>query len=339
VSSDSYRKIEQLWWSDKKPPLLLRASSHLYQFINHCNLGMRNQRAETPPLPLISVGNLTAGGSGKTPFVIWLAKLLQKEGFSPVVLCRGDGGKKGAPQLLSSESDPLAAGDEAVLLHERCGCPVIAGRDRVRGSRMAAEYGDIAILDDGFQYRQLERACDIVLVPATGIGNGHLIPAGPLREPIEVLERADLIVRSGQAETVRPLVSGKEWRWWTREEQLKQLAGSTAGTRPAAAVALTAIARPERFIDSLGQLGIRIEAEYLFPDHHPFTETDIRQAVRHNLPVIVTAKDAVKLKRIWPEGFELWELEQQAEAETGLFEAILARVNQSITTGEPHGHS
>lgn len=335
--SDGHRKVEQLWWSDRQPPLLLRAASHLYRFINCCNLGIRSRRAETPPLPLISVGNLTAGGSGKTPFVIWLVKLLQREGFKPVVLCRGDGGKKGAPQLLSGESDPLVAGDEAVLLHERCGCPVIAGRDRVRASRMAAEYGDIAVLDDGFQYRQLERNCDIVLIPGTG--NGHLIPAGPLREPLEALKRADLIIRSGRAETIQPLTDGREWRWWTREKQLKQLAGPVAGCQPGQAVALSAIARPQRFIASIERLGISIEAEYLFPDHHPFTETDIQQAIGHNLPVIVTAKDAVKLKRIWPEGSELWELEQHAEAEAGLFEAIIARVNQSVANGEGHGHS
>ncbi len=316
-------KVEQMWWTDKKPPALLRAASRLYSLINRHNLEGRKRRAVSPPLPIISVGNLTAGGSGKTPFVIWLAALLEKKGFKPVVICRGDGGKKGAPQLLNHESDPFTVGDEAVLLHRKCRCPVIAGRDRIRASRMAAEYGDIIILDDGFQYRQLERACDIVLIPAEGVGNGHLIPAGPLRESIEALGRADLIVRTGQNDgKIRPLTSAREWRWWICGGRLNQLAGKEAEA-PRRAVALTAIARPERFIRSLRQLDIEVEEAHMFPDHHPFSQTDIALVAEQHLPVVVTAKDAVKLEPIWPADQQLWVLEQSAAAEPGLFNAIL----------------
>ena len=187
----------------------------------------------------------------------------------------------------------------------------------------------IIILDDGFQYRQLERICDIVLIPAEGVGNGHLIPAGPLREPVEALNRADLIVRTGQTDEIqpdkiKPLTTGKEWRWWSCESQLTQLAGEKT-ERPKRAIALTAIARPQRFIQSLEKLNINIEAASLFPDHHPFSENDIKLAAGHNLPVIVTAKDAVKLQNTWPSDQGLWVLEQNAEAEFGLYEAILEK--------------
>lgn len=321
-----HQKIETMWWSNEKPPLYLRSASQLYRVINHFNLNNRKRRAVTPALPMISVGNLTAGGSGKTPFVIWLATLLKKDGFNPVIISRGDGGKSGAPQLLNDQSDPLTVGDEAVLLYHQCDCPVIAGRDRIRASRMAAEYGDIIILDDGFQYRQLERKCDIVLIPAEGVGNGHLIPAGPLREPVEALNRADLIVRTGQSNKTRsgetkPLTTGREWHWWSCETQLTQVAGDRSEA-PGRAVALTAIARPQRFIQSLEKLTVEIEKPFLFPDHHPFSEADIALATSHNLPVIVTAKDAVKLKNIWPANQELWVLEQSSDAESGLFEAM-----------------
>jgi len=330
-----HRTIEKLWWSENEPPLLLRLASHLYAPLNALNLKLRRKRCESPELPLISIGNITVGGSGKTPFVIWLAKLLRQQGYTPVVLCRGDGGTGKTVQLLNDRSDPLEVGDEAVLLQQQCGCHVIAGRDRVRAARMASEYGDIVILDDGFQYRQLGRSCDIVLVPAEGIGNGHLIPAGPLREPVESLARADLIVRTGDTETVRPLTDNMEWRWQACGSHLTQIIGEKSD-RPAQAVILTAIARPERFLASLDATGVDIASSYVYPDHHRFSSGEIEQALTPRLPVICTTKDAVKLKRIWPNGSELWVLEQHAEAEEGLFDAITNRIG-SISREVNHG--
>lgn len=314
-----------MWWSAKKPPLILRAASQLYAAVNRFNLKMRAGRSEAPPRPLISVGNLTAGGSGKTPFVIWLAGELKASGFSPVILCRGDGGSSTAPQLLGGDSDPLLVGDEAVLIHRESGCPVIAGRDRCRGARMAGEYGDIIILDDGFQYRQLERACDIVLIPAEGLGNGYQIPAGPLREAPEALARADLIVRTGTSKTTASLSEKREWRWHTVEDRLQPVRGGASDT-PQKVTAITAIARPQRFLASLEKLGIEVAASHTFPDHHRFSSADITPAVDSGLPAICTAKDAVKLTVIWPDSAPLWVLEQRPEAEEGLLEAILESI-------------
>ena len=324
--SDKHIKIEKMWWGKKQPPVSLKMMSYLYRLINQLNLTARKRRCVAPPIPMISVGNLTAGGSGKTPFVIWLSGLLKQDGYRPVLICRGDGGKSREPHLVNDGSDPLIVGDEAVLLYQSSGCPVIAGRDRVRAAYMAAEYGDLIILDDGFQYRQLDRACDLVLIPAEGIGNGHLIPAGPLREPIEALERADMVIRTGECDTIEPLSSGREWRWWSHEFQLTQITGPKSEI-PTHAVASTAIARPERFLRSLDKLNIRIEEKHLFPDHHPFTQSDIAQISNSDLPVIVTAKDAVKLKRIWPANRQLWVLEQSSVAEPGLFEAIKEKIS------------
>lgn len=323
--SNLHRNIERMWWSQQKPSLLLRAASRIYAAVNAANLQRRAGRSQLPPLPLISVGNVTVGGSGKTPFVIWLAGELKRACKSPVILCRGDGGSSTDVQLLDPESDPLSVGDEAVLLYRMSGCPVIAGRDRIEGARMAADHGDVIILDDGFQYRQLRRACDIVLVPAEGVGNGNLIPAGPLREPLTALDRADLIVRTGETGSFRPLSGGREWRWRTVEDRLVQIKGE-AGRAPDKAVAVTAIARPERFLASLGKLGIDIAARHLFPDHHRFGEGDIAPVLDSGLPAVCTAKDAVKLAAIWPDNRPLWVLEQRAEAEAGLPEAILASI-------------
>jgi len=316
-----HQKIERMWWSDDQPSILLRAASHFYEIINQKNLSRRKKKSISPSLPMISVGNITAGGSGKTPFVIWLATLLKNEGFQPVILCRGDGGDGDKPELLTDSSAPQKVGDEAVLLHQKSGCPVISGQDRVHAAQMARECGDIIILDDGFQYLQLQRVCDIVLIPAEGLGNGHLIPAGPLREPIESLTRASLIVRTGQADEIKPLSSGKEWRWWCSESQLEQITGPHHET-PEKAVALTAIARPGRFLQSLEKSGINMVKSYTFPDHHWFSTDEIQQAARHNEAIIVTSKDAVKLRDIWPAERPLWVLTQKPMAESGLFEAI-----------------
>ena len=316
-----HQKIEQMWWSNDQPPFLLRAASHFYKIINRHNLNNRKKKSISPSLPMISIGNITAGGSGKTPFVIWLATLLKNEGFQPVILCRGDGGKGGKPELLTDSSAPQKVGDEALLLHQKSGCPVISGQDRVHATQMAQEHGDVTILDDGFQYLQLERVCDIVLIPAEGAGNSHLIPAGPLREPIESLTRASLIVRTGQADEIKPLSSGKEWRWWCNESQLEQIIGPHHKT-PEKAVALTAIARPQRFFESLKKLGVDIIKSYSFPDHHSFSTDDVQKAARHNEAVIVTSKDAVKLRDIWPADRPLWVLTQKPVPESGLFEAI-----------------
>jgi tetraacyldisaccharide 4'-kinase len=316
-----HQKIEQMWWSNDQPSILLRAASHFYEIINRHNLNRRKRSSISPSLPMISVGNITAGGSGKTPFVIWLATLLKNEGFQPVILCRGDGGKGGKPELLTDSSAPQKVGDEALLLYQKSGCPVISGQNRTHAVQMAQEHGDIIILDDGFQYLQLERVCDIVLIPAEGLGNGHLIPAGPLREPIESLTRASLIVRTGQADEIKPLGSGKEWRWWCSESQLEQIAGTHHET-PEKAVALTAIARPGRFLQSLEKSGVDIIESCTFPDHHWFSTDEVQKAIRHNEAVIVTSKDAVKLRNIWPADRPLWVLTQKPMAESGLFEAI-----------------
>ncbi len=328
--SGLHRHIERIWWQAAEPPRLLRLAEPLYAAISRRHLARRARRATQPPLPLISVGNITVGGSGKTPFVIWLAEALQRAGHAPVILCRGDGGSGARTRRVMPGDDPAQCGDEAVLL-AGSDFPVIAGRDRVAGARVAGELGDVIILDDGFQYRQLERACDIVLVPADGVGNGRLIPAGPLREPLSALDRADIIVRSGAGDG-RPLTKRKEWRWRAGAGALRD-AMQLETTAPAQVLAATGIARPRRFVEDLGRAGVRITSECFFPDHHRFSATDVRRLLEHRMPVAVTAKDAVKLTRLWPRDVPLWVLPQHGRGENGLAEAILAHADIAARGG------
>jgi len=316
--------VEQLWWRPESPPALLRWASCIYQSANRWNLSRRERHVFSPPIPLISVGNITVGGSGKTPFVIWLCKQLQQHEYNPVILCRGDGGRLRQPQVIKENDTADQVGDEALLLARCCDAPVIAGRDRVAASVMGGNLGDIIILDDGFQYRQLERVCDIVLIPSQGLGNGCLLPAGPLREPISALSRANLIVRTGDSSAM-PFTQTKEWRWETQSSGLQQIQEMDASA-PEKAIAVCGIARPQRFLNDLEQQGLTVADQMLFPDHYHYRSRDIEQITGKELPVVTTEKDAVKLAAIWPEDLPLWVLPLNGKGEEGLPEAIIQTI-------------
>ena len=257
--------------------------------------------------------------------MIWLAGALRAEGYRPVVLCRGDGGTLSSPTLVTPDMPAAVVGDEARLLADGAECPVIAGKDRVTGAAMAAKHGDVIVLDDGFQYRQLDRACAFVLVPASGLGNGELIPAGPLREPLPALARADLVVRSGPDPLAPLATKQRQWRWQARIARLED-AMRTGEAEPGHVTAVSAIARPRRFHDDLARYGCTLDAVRTFPDHHRYGERDAAMLLALASPVVTTAKDAVKLAPLWPAGRPLWIARQQAEAEEGLLAAILGRL-------------
>jgi len=323
-------RIEDLWWSHRRPPLALRLLEPIYSFISDRHLQQRAKNPITPPLPLISVGNITAGGSGKTPFVLWLAEALQKKGYHPVILCRGDGGNNSVPRHVDPELSAIEAGDEARMLADLSGLPVITASDRITGSQMAAELGDIIILDDGFQYRHLQRECDIVLIPAEGVGNAHRIPAGPLREAVDTLDRADLVIRTGDFHAIShslPLSDQHEWRWISQSDGLIDVMDKHT-IAPESVYAATSIARPTRFFDSLVKYGLKLTATRSFPDHHQFTEQEVNQLLNQQ-HVAVTAKDAVKLKPLWPKGKPLWVLTLTGEGEPDLLEAILKYISKA----------
>jgi len=285
---------------------------------------------------MISVGNITAGGSGKTPFVLWLADVLKRMGYSPVILCRGDGGKTTSPVIVSPDTDVKQVGDEAKMLAEMSGCPTIVAADRIAACSLIDEsLGDMLILDDGFQYRHMERCCDIVLVPAEGTGNGHLIPAGPLREPVTALDRADIIVRTGsktEIDRCQPMSENPEWSWVREPAGLVDAIGSDTA-HPDSVYAITSIARPQRFFDDLKTSGLEMAGRKSYPDHHLFTDQDVHALVKLHANVAVTAKDAVKLVPLWPENQPLWLLHLQGTGQPGLPDAITACL-PAVTSAE-----
>jgi tetraacyldisaccharide 4'-kinase len=328
------RWFEARWWSDSPPPRLLQMLTPVYNAINQRNLKQRALRQQATLLPLISIGNITVGGSGKTPFTLWLARALEQRGMRPVILCRGDGGKADAPLWLDDATCCQQAGDEAVLLHRSTTCPVMTARNRVQACRIIGESGrgDVIILDDGFQYQQLQRCCDVVMIPAQGIGNGCLLPAGPLREATSALARADIIVRSSHRQpqgSVPAIGEQHEWLWLALPGQLCDwMKQHQPAPHHTALNVITGIARPERFFDNLTDLGHDIASRHIFIDHHRYSPGEVASLARLRCPV-TTAKDAVKLMEHWPSNTPLWVLEQKVVCNDQLIDAIQAHITRA----------
>ncbi|MGD2074316.1 MAG: tetraacyldisaccharide 4'-kinase [Gammaproteobacteria bacterium] len=242
---------------------------------------------------VIVVGNISVGGTGKTPMVIELAGRLRRAGFKVGILCRGYGGRSPQwPLAVTGVSEPELAGDEAVLLAARSGVPVFAGPDRVAAGRalLAQCSCDLVICDDGLQHYRLHRDLEIVLVDARrGHGNGHCLPAGPLREPVSRLRRVDAVVGVGGAAAGgfgMRLHAGAAQRLVdpTDRRPLERF-------RDHRVHAVAGIADPRRFFATLREAGLEIQ-EHAFPDHHPFRAGEL--AFGDARPVLMTEKDAVK---------------------------------------------
>lgn len=243
--------------------------------------------------PVISVGNLSVGGAGKTPFVIMLGQLLQSRGLEFDVLSRGYGRSSRGVAFVDPQGSPREFGDEPLLIARRLGVPVAVGEDRyAAGAAAELKLGArVHLLDDGFQHRALARDFDIVLVTGEDL-HDHLLPAGRLREPLTSLRRADAIVLSSAVKPEDlPLENPTVWR--TRRDIVLR-------DPPATPVAFCAIARPKQFFLQLRFAGCEPAAEAAYRDHHAYTEADIRDLLRLRERCqaggfITTEKDAINL--------------------------------------------
>ena len=264
------------------------------------------------PVPVIVVGNITVGGTGKTPFVVWLVQWLMARGFRPGVVSRGYGGKRSTePLLVNPDSDATRSGDEAPLLAHRTGCPVVVAADRVEAVRylLHTQACDIVVSDDGLQHYALARDIEIVVIDGErGFGNGRTLPAGPLREPISRLAEVDFVVANGRA-------SGCAEEEWVMEVVPRAFVNLSSGERIGATDfsatrvhAVAGIGNPERFFNTLRGLGIEPDAVAL-DDHHRFVPEDLR--FDDGAPIVITEKDAVKVKHMNPQDVPLhcWYLE------------------------------
>ena len=294
------RESPAFWWDERHPlGVLLAPLGGLYALfmrLRHAAYRAGVLRSRRIGRPVVVVGNLCAGGTGKTPLVIAVAGLLARHGLRAGIVCRGYGGGASRwPQLVRPDSDPALVGDEAVLLARRTGCPVAAGPNRVAAIRdlFRRSRCDVVLSDDGLQHLRLARDVEIVAVDgARRHGNLRCLPAGPLREPPDRLESVDLVVVNGEAregELGMRLVPG---------DAVSLADGET--TRPldsfrgAPVHAVCGIGHPERFFHTLEDHGMTV-VRHPFADHHPFREAEIRFA--DDAPVLMTEKDAVKCER------------------------------------------
>lgn len=284
----------------------------------------------TLPVPVIVVGNVNVGGTGKTPLVLWLTQFLADQGLHPGVVSRGYGGKRGTVRAVTPASDAADCGDEPVLIARRApGCPVWIGADRVAAARalLAANPDcNVIISDDGLQHYRLARDVEIAVVDGSrGLGNGRLLPAGPLREPDSRLTEVDMLVVNGagvgfKARTLAAFAMALKPRdFHSLVNPGHSRSADLFANRSVHAVA--GIGNPRRFFDLLERLGVTFAA-HPYPDHHAFRPEDI--AFPGADFIIMTEKDAVKCHRFADERH--WALRVDAEVDPGVGERVLQKL-------------
>lgn len=299
AAPETGNSLEHAWYAGAPWLFLLLPFGYLFQAV----VALRRwaYRAGLLPsypvaVPVIVIGNITVGGTGKTPLVAWVVKFLQQRGYRPGIIARGYGGNARTwPQQVREDSDPAVVGDEAVMLARHCGCPIAVGPDRVAAARALVEHSDcdLIVSDDGLQHYGLRRDLEIVVIDGVRrFGNGFCLPAGPLREPRGRLRSVDLTVVNGiggRLEYPMKMVLGAAHSLQQPDSQQplsrfdRQTVHGVAG-----------LGNPERFFAGLRQAGMQL-IEHRFPDHHPFRPEDL--VFDDDYPVLMTEKDAVKCRR------------------------------------------
>jgi tetraacyldisaccharide 4'-kinase len=323
------RKLTDLWYKDLVIGGFLMPFGFLFadivrfrKFLYRHNIG--RFKTERLPVPVIIVGNITVGGTGKTPLIIALAKLLKDKGFKIGIISRGYGGDS-MPHIVTVDSDPKQVGDEALLIAKQTGCTMAVAPLRVEAGKLLLEHADCNVIlsDDGLQHYALHRDIEIAVIDGERrFGNSYCLPAGPLREPIHRLQSVDFIVVNGEkteaneyemhitGDTAVNLVTGehKPLSAFATENKLHALAG---------------IGNPDRFFKLLTNNGLTFTA-HSFPDHYVFSARDIN----FKEPVLMTEKDAVKCTAFATD--QHWFVPVTASLDTQFTEQLLTLLEKKI---------
>ncbi|HEX4481916.1 MAG TPA: tetraacyldisaccharide 4'-kinase [Rudaea sp.] len=320
------RALQEIWYGGRAPGVMLVLLSNVFGAASSLRRGLYRAgvlRRTEVGVPVIVVGNITVGGTGKTPLVIALVEALRERGWKPGVVSRGFGGSATDVTRVDAQSDPAVVGDEARLIFDATQAPTMIGRDRVRAAQGLVALGvDVIVSDDGLQHYRLQRDVEICVIDgARRFGNGRLLPAGPLREPLTRLGSFDFRVCNGdgaeQAETTMRL-SGDSAIALTDPARNLRL------TEIPRAHAVAGIGNPARFFDALRAAGVDV-IEHPFPDHHAFAPSDFDFG--DDLPVLMTDKDAVKCRAFASPSW--WRVPVRAILADGFFDTVDARLKMS----------
>jgi tetraacyldisaccharide 4'-kinase len=321
----SKRSIEEVWRRRGTFAWLLLPVSFVFVALTAFRRGLYRAGLLTSgrlPVPVVVVGNITAGGSGKTPLVLWLIDELTRRGRRPGVISRGYGASVEGVREVSHGDTPARVGDEPLLIKRRAGCPVFVGSDRVAaGRKLLSAYPecDLVICDDGLQHYRLARDVELAVVDRRGFWNGWPMPAGPLREPVSRLRSVDAVVANGWDgdAAFRMVLNGERFESLTkvsRDGSPPEFAGKCLH-------AVAGIGEPQRFFDHLTSLGLRFEA-HPFPDHHAYTAADL---AFDGDAILTTEKDAVKFGAL--ARLPVWVLPVTATVTPDLAQFVLERID------------
>ena len=330
------RRLNALWYGAGAASVLLAPLSGVFATVTSLRRGLYRRgwlRAYRASVPVVVIGNLSVGGTGKSPLVAHVAATLARRGLRPGILLRGYGAAIRGPRRVSADTPVEQAGDEAVMLAAATGLPVVVSPERSAGARLLETQGiDVILCDDGLQHYALARDLEVVVIDAArGLGNGRLLPAGPLREGPTRLSSVNVVVLNGADETQaeRSIWRGREAtvamqlvpqaprgmgpgnRW----QSLEQFIGT-----PVHAVA--GIGHPQRFFATLRAAGLTV-VEHAFADHHAYSAADFDFGDRS--PILMTTKDAVKCRAFADERF--WELPVGVRLSPDEGRALLDRID------------
>lgn len=318
----------KFWYSNSVIAYFLLPFSFLFWLISRVRYFLFKfgiSRAYRAPVPVVVVGNLSVGGNGKTPVVVWLVQQLQVRGLKCGVISRGYGSQSETyPLLVTSDTDPIKGGDEPVLIAKRTGVPVCISANRQEAIELLLKTQDcdVIISDDGLQHYKLQRDIEIVVMDAQrGLGNGFVLPAGPLRETAARLASVDLIITNGgenaYSDAVMQLVPhyavnlvNNEKRPLGEFNQVSALAG---------------IGNPQRFFDMLQALGMQLSQAQAFQDHQQFSAQQLSQFTA-NEPLLMTEKDAVKCGQFAQQNW--WYVPVDADISGQKATALLDKIEQ-----------
>jgi tetraacyldisaccharide 4'-kinase len=321
-----YLWLQAMWYGQGYAPLTLRALSLIYGLVVRVRVALYRRgwlRRTRLSVPVIVIGNITTGGTGKTPLTLWLSRQLAARGLRVGIVLRGHGGRVRTPQLVTADNTAADVGDEAVLLCARSGCRVAIGAQRAAAEQLLVEQGvQVVIADDGLQHYALHRDLELAVVDGTrGFGNGLLLPAGPLREPRRRLDEVALVIQNGGADALVP----GALRMTLAGDTLLPLAGGGGMALPRlngkSVHAVAAIGNPARFFVALRAAGLVVR-EHAYPDHHHFRAADLQFG--DSLPVLMTEKDAVKCRAF--AAVDHWYLPVEAQFNAADAQRLLGRV-------------